>query len=335
MFREWTKYTMPPVTVAKAHWDYTGTAPCEEEVSMLEMPLPALDDLEGSRIPDSLPTVVDAHVHLFPDGFFQAIWSWFDHHAWPIRYRLSSSQIVEFLLNKGVKRMVGLHYAHKPCIARSLNRYMADLCSQYPEVIGTATVFPGEEDAQEILREGFQQGLAGVKLHAHVQCFHMDSAAMHEIYQTCAVHNKPLVMHVGREPKNPSFPYPVDPYVTCRADKLETVLKEYPGLRVCVPHLGANEYAEYRNMLERYDNLWLDNAMVFADYLPKNNPPALQKMRTDRIMYGTDFPNIPYAWDREMKRLCASDLSEECLERVLGGNCLDLFSVPVDGETER
>lgn len=294
---------------------------------MVNLPLPGVDDIEHDAIPESLPEVVDAHVHLFPDGFFQAIWYWFEHHAWPIRYRLNSSEIIDFLLGRGIGRIVGLHYAHKPAAARALNRYMADLCAKHPELTGTATVFPGEEDARGILEEGFQLGLAGVKLHAHVQCFHMDSPAMHEVYEVCSIHDKPLVMHVGREPKNPYFPYPVDPYSTCRADKLEQVLREYPGLRVCVPHLGSNEYAEYQSMLERYDNLWLDTAMVITDYLPDHYPPKLVELRSDRIMYGTDFPHIPYAWDREIRQICSSGLSEESLERILSKNCLELFSI--------
>ena len=96
-------------------------------------------------------------------------------------------------------------------MARMLNAYMADLCSLQPQVTGTATVFPGEEDARAILEEAFQLGLHGVKLHVHVQCFRMDSDAIDEICDVCVDYGKPLVMHVGREPKNPDYPYIVDP----------------------------------------------------------------------------------------------------------------------------
>ena len=39
-----------------------------------------------------------------------------------------------------------------------LNAYMADLCSRQPQITGTATVFPGEEGAADILVEAFQLG---------------------------------------------------------------------------------------------------------------------------------------------------------------------------------
>lgn len=297
------------------------------EFKMLTFPLHSMDDPESDRIPEGLPPVVDAHVHLFPDNLFQAIWSWFDRFAWSIRYRIPSSSIVEFLLSRGVERIVALHYAHRPGLARHLNAYMAAVCRDNPRVIGTATVFPGEEGASAILEEAFKSGLAGVKLHAHVQGFFMDTAAMHEIYATCQAFDKPLVMHVGREPRNPYVEYVEDPYTTCRADKLEPVLRDYPRLRVCVPHLGADEFGSYKHMLERYDNLWVDTAMILADYLPVTDIPSLWEIRPDRVMYGTDFPNIPYAWDRELKNLSKLGLSDAVLERILGSNANDLFGV--------
>jgi len=304
--------------------------PLHMEVSsrsiMPHLPLPALDDPEGDRVPRDIPFVVDAHVHLFPDMLFEATWAWFDQFGWPIRYRLYSEKLIEFMLSRGVGHIVGLHYAHRPGIARQLNAYMADLCGRYPQLTGTATVFPGEKDAVGILNEAFQMGLNAVKLHAHVQGFHLDSAGMHEIYEVCSASGKPLVMHVGREPKHPYYEYPVDPYLICAAEKVEQVVKNYPELRICVPHLGADEYDAYRRMIEEYNNLWLDTTMVLADYLP-TSPPRLSEMRVNRIMYGTDVPNIPYAWDREIKKLHQSGLPPESLDLVLAGNALEFFGI--------
>ena len=202
---------------------------------------------------------------------------------------------------------------------------MADLCRSYPRVTGLATVFPGEKEVAGILREAFALGLSGVKLHAHVQCFDLSGDEMHEIYEICATHNKPLVIHAGREPKSPG--YHCDPHMLCSAEKFEDIIKTYPKLKVCVPHMGADEFEAYERMMEQYDNLWLDTTMTLAEYLPTNYFPNLSAMRADRIIYGTDFPNIPYAWDRELKRLCKLNLPEELLALILGQNAKDLFSI--------
>ncbi|MCK5420467.1 MAG: amidohydrolase, partial [Desulfobacterales bacterium] len=290
---------------------------------MLQTPLPALDDREGDHVPESLPEVIDAHVHLFPDNLFESIWQWFEKFGWPIRYQFSSQEAIEFLLSRGVKQIVGLHYAHRPGVARELNAYMAKLCRSYQQLTGMATVYPGENGADQILTEAFDKGLSGVKLHCHVQCFDMLGPAMHAIYKLCAEHQKPLIMHVGREPKSPA--YPCDPYELCSADRLEQVIKTYSGLRVCVPHLGADEFESYRRLLENYDNLWLDTTMTLADYLPFSNIPDLGEMRADRLIFGSDFPNLPYAWDREIQKLCGLNLARERLSKLLYQNAAEFY----------
>jgi len=292
---------------------------------LLKTPLAALDDCEDDHIPEALPAVIDAHVHLFPDNLFASIWQWFEKFGWPIRYRLGSPQVIEFLLSRGVSRIVGLHYAHRPGVARELNAYMAKLCQRYPQLTAMATVYPGEENARQILTEAFDTGLSGVKLHCHVQCFEMLGPAMHEIYLLCQQSGKPLIMHVGREPKSPA--YPCDPYALCSADKLEQVIKTYQGLRVCVPHLGADEFDTYHRLLDSYDNLWLDTTMTLADYLPFDNIPDLTTMRADRLIFGSDFPNLPYAWDRELQQIARLNLAPQRLTNLLSQNAVEFYRI--------
>jgi predicted TIM-barrel fold metal-dependent hydrolase len=292
---------------------------------MLTPRLAALNDPEGKKVPESLPFIVDAHVHVFPDDIFSSIRKWFKKFAWPIRYQLSATGVVEFLSSRGIGHIVAMQYAHKPGIARGLNSFMKGLCDLYGNITGMATVFPGEKNAADILMDAFQDGLSGVKLHAHVQCFDMNSEEMDEIYDICESYNKPLMMHVGREPKSPA--YACDPYKLCNSEKLERVLRNYPGLRICVPHLGINEDSAYHQMIERYDNLWLDTAMVLTEYFPGYLPPQLNEWRMDRILYGTDFPNIPFAWDRELKCLERAGLSDESMELILHKNAENLYAI--------
>ena len=293
---------------------------------MLNPNLPQLDDTEGHRLPDGLSLAVDAHVHVFPPNLFSAVWQWFDENAWSIRYRMTTRQVFDFLLGRGLRHIVALQYAHRPGLAKHLNRYMADECRDYRgKVTGMATVFPGEDDADQILQQAFGQGLGGVKLHAHVQCFDMLADEMSPIYEICQTLHKPLLMHVGREPKSPA--YLCDPYEICSAERLERVLTAFPRLKVCVPHLGVDELEAYRQLTEKYDNLWLDTTMVLTDYFPLAEGVDLRDYRPDRIMYGSDFPNIPYAWDRELKCLRGSGLDRSALDKLLWQNAAEFYNL--------
>ena len=313
-----------PLRTAEAPLVCAASLGAASDGRMLAERLGPLDDPEGARLPASLPPVVDAHVHLFPDRLFEAIWRWFDTHGWPIRYRLLSEQTIDFLLARGVTHLVALHYAHKPGIAREMNAYMAELCRTRPQVTGMATVFPGEPGADDLLGAAFEAGLRGVKLHCHVQCCPVDSPALHPVYETCVAHDLPVVVHAGREPASPA--YRCDPHAICSVDRVEAVLRSYPRLRLCVPHLGADEYDAYARLIQRYDTLWLDTTMALADYFPGRARHDLITIRPERVLYGTDFPNLPYAWDREIVRIAARH-PEAALAQVLAGSASELYGL--------
>jgi len=295
---------------------------------MLQPHLPTLDDIEGNTIPAGFPKVIDTHVHVFPDGMFKAVRRWFDENAWHIRYQLSTSQVFDFLLSRGVSHIIALQYAHTPGIAGQLNQYLANICRQYSNrVTGMATVFPGEKNAGTILQEAFDSGLSGLKLHAHVQCFDINADDTERVFDVCQSNNKPVVIHFGKEPKSPV--YRCDPHTICGADKLARVLTNFPKLNICVPHLGFSETGEYKRLIEKNDNLWLDTTMALTDYFHIQERIDLQEYRIDRIMYGSDFPNIPYAWDRELKWLRDSHLGDDKLDMILNKNAADFFNLDV------
>jgi len=267
---------------------------------------------------------------VFPEAVFKAVRNWFDAHAWRIRYQDVSENLIQFLLDKGIFHVIALQYAHKPGIARGLNDYMADLIQKFQgQVTGLATVFPGEAGAAEILTQAFDQGLGGVKLHVHVQCFDLDSPQMDEICAVCQAHDKPMVVHAGREPA--SEHYPCNPHDLCRADKVAGILARFPDLKFCVPHLGFDEISPYQSLMAAHDNLWLDTAMVLTDYFPAHTRPDLRSFPLDRVMYGSDFPNIPYAWDRELKWLAHAGLSSKELAQVTWKNAARFFNLDFKG----
>lgn len=107
------------------------------------------------------------------------------------------------------------------------------------------------------------------------------------------------------------------------------MLQNFPRLKVCVPHMGFDEVASYRNLIEKYDTLWLDTTMILAEYFPAEETIALETYRAERILYGSDFPNIPYAWDRELRWLATSGLEPDALEWILHKSAAQLFDIEI------
>ena len=65
--------------------------------------------------------------------------------------------------------------------------------------------------------------------------------------------------------------------------------------------MGMPEYQEFLDLAERYDQVRLDTTMTFTDFAEELEPfprQALPRLADlgDRILLGSDFPNIPYRY---------------------------------------
>ena len=272
--------------------------------------------------------IVDAHVHLFPDRLADAIRRWFDTHAWDIQHRISVDKCVSLLTQGGIDRMVALPYAHKPGIARALNEFTLSVARQHPAVWPCCTVFPGEEGAEEILEDAFSGGARGIKIHCHVMKIAPDDPRLDAVWRASARHRKPVTIHCGPEPSLKG--YGVDTRDVSGAARLKRALDRHPDAIAIVPHLGVDESDKFEAMLADYPGLYLDTTMAVTGYFPYEPSPEIIRRHPDRILYGTDFPNLPYDWDRELKTMRALNLPAEDEAKVLGGNAVKLFGQTSD-----
>ena len=293
----------------------------------LAAPTPEEAEREARRLGQgALDGVIDAHVHLFPQPLFAAMHRWFDDHAWHIAFRGTSEETIAHLHAHGVARMVGLVFAHKPGASRLLNQYLGQLARAEPSVIGVGTVLPGEPDARAIVREAIAvHGLRGIKLHCHVQRMAIDDPAMLEVLAACQELDVPAVVHAGREPA--SAAYGVDCHAICNVARTRRVLQRLPHLRLVVPHIGADEYNAYLALCDEFPNLWLDTAMACADYFPETLDWRLLEAHAPRILYGTDFPIVPYEMGRERTVLARRIVDDTAFAQILGGNAARLWRI--------
>ena len=281
---------------------------------------------EPERPPRGRP-VVDAHVHLFPPRVFAAIWRWFDQHAWPVRYRYESERIVEYLEGQQVERVFGLHYSHVPGMARALNHYVSEIARRAPRVVPFGTVLPGEPEAAAVVAESLDElGHAGLKLHCHVQKMAPDDERLFPVYEAVARRGKVIVIHAGREPSSPAYGF--DSRRLCGVEPVARVVERYPELKLVVPHLGADEWPAFFDLARASRNLYLDTAMAVGGYLEGDRPGRPQVAAlAPRLLFGSDFPNLPYAWGRERDWLLDLGLAEHELEAILRGNALGLVGL--------
>ena len=132
------------------------------------------------------------------------------------------------------------------------------------------------------------------------------------VWETLADAQVPAVVHCGSGPHPGAFTGP---------GPISEVLARHPRLVLIVAHLGTPEYADFLGLAARYQGVYLDTTMAFTDFLNRTAPfPAALRPRLaaarDRILLGTDFPNIPYRYIRQLHALARLDLGEDWLRAV-------------------
>ena len=96
--------------------------------------------------------------------------------------------------------------------------------------------------------------------------------------------------------------------------------------------MGAPDYEEFLRLAADHERVALDTTMIFTDFFDKLAPfPAasLPLMRelglAGRILLGSDFPNIPYPYARQIGGLARLGLGREWLRAVCWDNPMALF----------
>lgn len=266
---------------------------------------------------------IDAHTHLHPDWLFRAIRRWFAESSdWKLTYPTDPERVAAFLRARGVERFVYFSYAHKPGIAREINRWLRATARTLPDGIPLGTVHPGDADPVGIVEEaltGF--GFRGLKLHIQVQRFRPDDPRMLPIYARLVELDRVLVIHVAGAVGAPA----ATEYVG--VERFAPVLERFPDLRVAICHMGAPETGLCVQLLERYPRVFLDTTMAMSerglrslgyDAVPVSRELLLRWQ--DRILFGSDFPNLPYDYEEERRWAWDRELPLEVCRKVFNAN---------------
>jgi uncharacterized protein len=274
-----------------------------------------------------LPGLIDSHVHFMPESVTRKVWAYFEAagplvgREWPIRYAWPEPDRLSHLRSMGVRAFPALVYAHKPGMAAWLNQWARDFAAATPDVIPTATMFP-ETDVASYLDQALRSGAQVVKVHVQVGGFDPRDELLDEAWGMLASAAVPVVVHAGSGPTAGAFTGP---------GPIGDVLARHPGLRMVMAHMGMPEYDEFIGLAERYEQVHLDTTMCFTDFsggadVGRQFAPRLDALR-EKVLLGTDFPSIPYAYAHQLEALAGLGLGDEWLRAVCWDNAARLFGI--------
>ncbi|MDT5077765.1 MAG: uncharacterized protein QOJ80_2402 [Mycobacterium sp.] len=276
-----------------------------------------------------LPGLVDVHTHFMPKRVMDKVWQYFDAagplvgRTWPVTYRTDEAQRLTLLRSFGVRAFTSLVYPHKPAMAEWLNQWAAQFAADTPDCLATATFYP-EPGAEDYVAAAIDAGTRVFKAHVQVGAYDPTDPLLDGVWGMLADARIPVVTHCGSGPEPGEHTGP---------DPIRAVLARHPRLRMIFAHMGMPEYVDFLDLCEQYDDLHLDTTMAFTPFteelmpFPRKAYPRLLDM-SDRILFGSDFPNIPYGYLDALTVLTRLDgIDDGWLRGVLHDNGARLFGL--------
>ncbi|GHH38143.1 amidohydrolase [Streptomyces candidus] len=275
-----------------------------------------------------VPGLVDVHTHFMPGRVLEKVWAYFDAVGpmtgveWPITYRCEEEERVALLREFGVVRFTSMIYPHKAGMAEWLNGWGGQFAARTPGCVRTATLFP-EAGVEAYVRRAVEGGARVFKAHLQVGAYDPNDPLLEPVWGLLAEAGVPVVMHCGSGPAPGKFTGP---------GPVGELLARHPRLRLIVAHMGMPEYADFLDLAQRYAEVRLDTTMAFTDFsermapFPKTDLGRLRDLG-ERVLLGSDFPNIPYGYLHQLESLQRLQLGDEWLRAVCYGNGARLFGI--------
>ena len=155
--------------------------------------------------------------------------------------------------------------------------------------------------------------IIGFKLQLLVQRFYPHDERLIPLYEMIQASNKRMLLHVGTGPEGNEF---------VGLEHFKKLLRRFPELPVNVAHMGALEYQGFMELLDDHPNLYLDTAFTFYPGMPGsfNLSPEYLERYQDRIVYGSDFPNLILPREMELDCLLGYHLPQVFYDAVFRAN---------------
>ena len=280
------------------------------------------------------PGIIDIHTHFMPQRVLDKVWAYFDSagpligRAWPITYRTDEGERLATLRGLGVRAFTSLNYAHRPGMAAWLNDWSTGFAAEHADVLHSATFYP-EPGAAEYTAAALDAGARVLKVHVQVGDYSLADPLLDDVWTLLEQRRTPIVMHAGDGPAPGRFTGP---------DAVRDLLERHPGLVLVIAHMGMPDYGDFLDLAAAHPDVHLDTTMAFTDFTEAVTPFPRERLEDlhavgDKVLFGSDFPNIPYPYEHAVDAVRRLGLGEEWERNVLHDNAARLLGVSSAGAT--
>ncbi len=266
---------------------------------------------------------IDAHIHILPDAVIAANQGVDD----PFISAGGIEAYVRLMDQYNILKAVVMPF-NDPFLmsmeftVSAVHRNLSDFQTQYGDrFLPFADVDPRntpEETIGELRRILPSGAFAGIKLHPTNADLPLDGDTCDAIFTFAEGAGIPVEVH--------SYPRENDPGDICAPGRLRQVLARHPNLRVSVAHLGGFQYDALFGL-----NIYVNFSCVLPELVNRlgirGANQVLRKFGTDRLIFGTDYPdsrNLSFdnIYPEYFSILDQMDFSPEEVSAICRGNIL-------------
>lgn len=266
--------------------------------------------------------MIDIHTHLHPERLGHAIRKWFaENSSWKLYHPHSPREVAAALKNFGVEKFVFFSYAHKPGIAAGINEWLTTTAKELDGAgLPLFTVHLDDEDYLADAKRAIANGCIGMKIHEDVQSLAIDDPRFSEVFKEIEKIDGFVLAHIG------PIPWRFEPETGLT--RVKHVKARHPELKIVVAHMGVPDTDSYFQLMEQVPNVFLDTTMSFSSVegLALEVDPNMLERHAEKILFGSDYPHIPYEYKVEPEKIAATGISKEALAMILGENARRLLS---------
>ena len=234
---------------------------------------------------------------------------------------LTTEQIIELMDSAGIQTLM-LSAWHRPGQWIHTNDDVAEMVSQYPgRFAGVAAVNLEKpvEAVRELERAVKVLGFKALRVVPWLWNRPPNDKLYFPLYVKCIELDIPFCTQVGHTgPLMPSETGRPIPY-------LDEVALIFPELKIVGGHIGYPWTDEMIGLAWKHENVYIDTSA----YLPRYYPPQLihyiKTYGQDKVLFGTNFPQLPFA--KCVEQVKELGLPEQIEAKFFGRNAVRVFDL--------
>lgn len=205
------------------------------------------------------------------------------------------------------------------------NDQVAETCRRFPgRFFGVAAVDLERPVAavRELERAIVELGFKALRVIPWLWKLPPNDRLYYPLYVKCIELGVPFCTQVGHTgPLMPSETGRPIPY-------LDDVALTFPELVIVGGHIGFPWTDEMLGLAWKHENVYIDTSAYLPRYYPPNLVHAMQSFLQHKILFGTNFPQLPY--DRCMRQANELGLAEPVYRKFMRENAIRVFKLPLE-----